>query len=296
VEIVVEIGTPEQNELIRLELRLFSEVVRRSELPLEIVLVVVPSDFDKKVNELQSTSTYRSIRGVGDLPIATLAKVMELPDGVAIVLSPLLFAECHDAQTRCFVYLHEIAHAVHKKTFPQLDEDYSSTGIYLGNIYRLFDEYSANRFAFGLIDGVFPSKGALWQAFIDDDIAGFVTIINDPKYYSTIKNEILAFRFHGDVTKFTERIHPSLSEVALSTAHLYSIFDHYPSTGAQADLVNSKFVNEKARGLIGYFKMKHEHDECNLNDGLDLIAEFMTNFGMRFEDTPQGMYTHVLDI
>ena len=47
---------------------------------------------------------------------------------------------------------------------------------------------------------------------------------------------------------------------------------------------------------MDFFKIKHQEQIYDIQDDLDLIIDFMTNFGMKFEDTPEGTYCHVLDI
>jgi antitoxin component HigA of HigAB toxin-antitoxin module len=61
-------------------------------------------------------------------------------------------------------------------------------------------------------------------------------------------------------------------------------------------LSKSKFLNGKTLKLLAFLKTKYEKKSFDLKDGVDLVADFMENFGMRFEDRPQQPYCHVLDI
>ena len=83
---------------------LFSSVVSRSDDIRNISKVIVPADFDAKINELQGTSNYESNRGV-----VALARNVNLGESDAIVLSPLLYTAYFDAQIRLYFSLHEIS-------------------------------------------------------------------------------------------------------------------------------------------------------------------------------------------
>ncbi len=133
---------------------------------------------------------------------------------------------------------------------------------------------------------------------VESNIDDFIRIINNGEYYEQIKKEIASFRIHdSDVTTFLENTHDSFSEVAMSIAHLYSYIDNYPDYQSKvADLRNSRFVNDKTYTLIDFFRKKYGEKSPELVEGLNLVKEFILNFGMRFEDTAQGLYCHVLDI
>jgi hypothetical protein len=72
---------------------------------------------------------------------------------------------------------------------------------------------------------------------------------------------------------------------------------YYPDRGFHSDSLKSPFLNEKTFALMDYFRLKHEKKEVGLIDGMDLIAEFMINFGVKFEPIDQRRYyCRVLDI
>jgi hypothetical protein len=292
LEIIVEIGTPENQEQIREELMLFSLVVLRSNNLINISKVIVPRDFDAKVNELQGTLDYKSNRG-----IVALARNVNLGDSDAIVLSPLLYTSAYcDEQVRLYLSLHEVAHTVNRKVFPQLSSNSGSERIYLENLYTLFDEYVADRFALALFDDVISTKTTHWNKFISDFALDFSSLINNSKYYTKIKNEIESFRQHGDSGLFLQRIHEDFHSVAISINHAFAISDHDSQILSSAVLLQSHFVNEKTIALMNFFRVKYQEQVNNINDGFDLIVEFMTNFGMKFKNIPEGTWCQVLDI
>ena len=46
--------------------------------------------------------------------------------------------------------------------------------------------------------------------------------------------------------------------------------------------------DRKAIALVGFFRTKYLQNSVDLLDGLDLIEQFMANFGMRFEFVLNG--------
>lgn len=47
---------------------------------------------------------------------------------------------------------------------------------------------------------------------------------------------------------------------------------------------------------MNFLNDKYQEQVYDINDGLDLIVEFMTNFGMKFKNVPEGTWCHVLEI
>lgn len=289
----VEVGTAEQRNIIEHELELIQTIVGAFQPPLNISQVIVPADFDQKVNELQNTNDYKHVRSV----VEALATVLEIDYGIAMIISPRIYTEEWDFQKRVFIYLHEIFHVVNKKRIPRAELESRSLSLYFENIYRLFDEYASDRQAHECVDELFPSKSDLMRCLIDSSIHGFIRIINDPQYYEQISKEIAYFRIYdSDVETFLKNIHDSFSNVAMSIVHLYSYIDSYADYQCKVDdLCNSRFVNNRTSALIDFFRKKYGENHPGLVEGLSLVKEFMLNFGMRFEDTEQGLYCHVLD-
>ncbi len=147
MKMIVEVGTAEQKTIIENELSLIEKIVCAFEPPLNISRVIVPVDFDQKVNELQKTDSYKSLRGM-----ETIAKILEVDGGVAIILSPSIYTLDWDTQKRLFIYLHEIYHTVNKKRISRPEIQSASSSLYFENLYRIFDEYAADRQALEMID------------------------------------------------------------------------------------------------------------------------------------------------
>jgi hypothetical protein len=292
MKIIIEVGTDEQKKQIASELRFVEKAIAAFEPPLNIIEVIVPADFDQRVNELQKTDYYKSVRGM-----VALAKMLELDDGVAIILSPSIYTMDWDTQKRLYVYLHEVFHVDNKRRIIKPQVLSPSSSLYYENLYRIYDEYAADRKTFELIDDLFPLKSDLMQSSINWNVDGFTQAINSSKYYEQISHEITSFRIHANVITFLQNTHDSVSEVTMSIAHLYAYIDNYPNyQNKVADLANSKFINNKTFALIEFFRKQYSDNSHELTNGLRVISEFMLNFGMGFEDIAQGLYCHVIDI
>jgi hypothetical protein len=294
LELIVEVGTAEQKELIKAELAVFEAGADYFQPPLNLSAVIVPADFDATVNHLQNTTSYTSIR----VHVA-LAKTIEIDDGLAIVLSPYLFTEDWDHQMRSIIYYHELIHVVNKRRFPQPITCSPTILQRFENLYLLFDEYDANRLAFELTDGLYPSKSDRFRAYIKAAFEGHLgSLLDDSIDFRNIKAEIAKFRLGFiDVGQFLENIKEHFDHAAKDVVYAFSYIDHYPEfEERESDLLKSKFVNKKTIVLIDFFRSKYDETDPDLLDGLDFMGEFMTNFGMSFKDIPQGQYCHVLDI
>jgi hypothetical protein len=293
LELVIEIGDPQQKKLIELEMHPVFGVARDLNPPLNLTKVILAADFDAKVNELQGTTNYKSSRD----DITASAKIVDINDGVAIVLSPMLFTEEEDSETRQFVYLHELMHAVNKRKFPPIPTDSYCMTTYLGNLHIFYDEYCADRIAYKIIDEIYPTRSPRMQAKIENELKHFTLLLNNPKYYDAIAREIRLFRRHMiNIDGFLAIITPFFDTVSLSIVHAWTIAEQYPEIDGQDELSKSKFLNGKTLKLLAFLKTKYEKKSFDLKDGVDLVADFMENFGMRFEDRPQQPYCHVLDI
>ena len=296
MDIRIEVGHQHQRKLIAEELGAIQEVAGAFNPPLAITCVVVPRDFDAKVNELQGTTSYTSARRRH----LALAKVLPLTDDAsAIVLSPLLYTEGWDAQMRMYIYLHEALHVANKQRFPELRTEPMRVGGQLSFMYGLFDEYDAIRTALRILDSLFPTKTDRFVAYVDMILDGHcAALLDDDGYYTGIKEQIALFRtFHLDIDTFLESIASHLDAGSKDIVYAYATIDHYPRfSEKEEELAKSKFVNGKTLALINFFRLRHDGGDTDLQDGLDLFMEFLTNFGVRPEERAEGTYWHVLDI
>lgn len=292
MDLIIEIGTSEQKKLISKEFSVLSIICAEIEPPLNIKKVIVPADFDSKVNEIQKTASYRSVRKEQ----LAVAKHLYIDGKSIIVISPELYTEPFDSQIRCFYYSHELMHAHNKRRFPELLKDSEIPSYYFLNLYYLFDEYFADRKAYAITDALFRNKSQRYSNHITACINGFInTLLGDSEHLSFIRDEIASFRKHGDVDFFLSRIGESFNTISMAIVHTHAQL-HHGTDSNKKYLTKSKFLNNKALILINFLKSKYEENSIDLFNGLKLIEDFLTNFGIKFECVPEGIYCHVEDI
>jgi len=294
MEIIIEIGTEEQKELIEKELEIIKTLSERFNPSPPLLCIIVPKDFDKKVNEIRGTNSYNSIREHHQAQ----AKIIETPKGIFLIISNLLYTEIHDNFTRLQLYLHEFMHVLNKERFVRLEEKSPSKSRYLENLYILFDEYYANRKAFDIIDSLSLQASPKYKRSNRTHLKYFIKpLINDSEHYDIIRNEIDKFRIHGLVDQFLKNTNSHFDEVSKAIVYSYSYIDHFPEFHRfKRFLLKSKFVNEKTINLINFYRKKFDGGSTDLSDGIELIAGFIENFGIRFEDCTEGLYCHVINI
>lgn len=295
MDIIVEIGTEEQKKLIRKELLSAIKIISRyfgSSPP--ITQIIVPEDFERKVNDILGKEHYKSQRG-GHLVIA---KNVPTEDGIILLFSKELYTESNDNQTRLKTYLHEFIHAFNNLRFPKISRYPIAANIYFENIYTFFDEYDANRKSFKITEKIYPQLSHCYKSNNALNLKKFIKIIcDDSLHLKKLRKEIVKFRSHNNVDLFLEHTMDLVDEVSKSIIYVYSYLDHnYKLKKSKASLENSYFINDKTIALIDFFRFKYEKEDNNLFDGRKRIEGFMTNFGFRFEDTPKGCNFHTLDI
>jgi len=266
-------------------------------LPLNISQILVPKDFQAKVRELTEEDDYKFQRGLEDAQVTVAAKIFEHKDGVVIVISPFLYLPIFDTMIRCFILTHEFTHIMNKSRFPKVPKGSFVLENYLGNLYTLFDEYVADRFSFRITERLFTPPTEAWKQHNNDGVLSYINPSSHPSYYAQIKSEIENFRNHGNVDLYWKSIHETMHVVSISTVHGFATYHQHDDEYKSLKIPSTPFVNEKTLMLMDYFKATYENSETDLSDGVDLMSNYLTNFGIKFEDRPgnQG-YIYVLDI
>jgi len=294
MEIIIEVGDEANQEFIKHEL-IFVEKIAES-LKLNVSRVIVPANFQAKVNEIQGRDDYKMQRGVENAQVTVAAKIIEDGDNVTIVLSPLIYLQPFDIMVRCFLMTHELIHLVNKGYFPEIPKGSFALENYLGNLYILFDEYTADRDAYSIIEGTFEPHTQAWELYNQDGVLGYLNPTSDPRYYGHIRSEIDSFRDHGNVDLYWKNIWETVHVVSISTVHGYAKYHEHFEKYKDLNIPRTNFINEKTLDLMDYFKRKYESQDDDLIDGIGIIEEYLTNFGVRFEDHLEGGWIEVLDI
>lgn len=292
MKIIVEIGTEEQKKLIEKELSVVNAISSHFEAPPKIAQIIVPTNFDDKVNESQGSNNYKSLRGH-----FAVAKNIFTNDGVCLIFSKHLFTNDHDNLTRLQIIFHEYVHAVNKDRFPAIETESASKKSYLMHLYALFDEYDANRKSFEVVGELFPDVSHRYKFNNNNHLKYFIKSLLDSNKTKKLREEISKFRLHADVNLFLGNIEPIFDELSMSIIYSFAYIDSKDKLKKVEPLLfKSDFINSKTEELICFYREKFNNGDPYLFDGVRLIEKFMKNFGIRLEDTSQGLYCHVLDI
>jgi hypothetical protein len=297
MEITIELDDEGIQQQIKNELDYFLIIAEAMELHLSISRILVPIDFQAKVRELTGDDDYKFQRGSDDGKITVAAKILEDKDGLVIVISPFLYLPIFDTMIRSFILTHEFAHILNKNRFPEIPKGSFVRENYLTNLYFFFDEYVADRFSFHLSERLFNPPTEAWKQFHNDGGLGYINPASHPSYYAQVKSEIEKFREHGDVNLYWKSIHEIMHVISVSTVHGFASYHQHYNEYKDLIIPNTPFVNEKTLALMDYFKTKYENKETDLSDGISLMSNYLTNFGIEFEDRPDNQgYIYVLDI
>jgi hypothetical protein len=294
VEIFIEIGDNEQQTQIEKELRLFEKAFTSIQIFQHLVLdsIFVPLNFEAKNNALENATTYQSNRNI----VVAMARVISKNGKSSIILSPNLFDEKYDAQTRFFILFHELAHVWNKSRFSKTGNIEGNTNdFYLHQINVLFDEYVADRISYSIIEDIFDPTGK-WADFIRQVIFGFLNEVLPSDQYEYIKAEINLFRTDNNINLFLSRTQETAESIMMLSVHAFSIFHQYPKIKDDVPLENLHFVNNDTFALMNYLNEKYQAESDDLEDGIEFIKNYMKFFGVVFEDRPLGTYCHVIDL
>jgi hypothetical protein len=297
MELVVEVGTNEQKELIRGELEPLLALIEKGVPELESARVIVPADFDEAVHRLEGRTAYRSARPIGEQQVLALAKALYDLDPPTILLSAYLYNEAFDTKVRAFVLVHEAIHMVKSKEFRKEPKEDKAGPIYLHSLGVFVDEYYADRGAYEVIESISHTESSYWQQYLANSRDSFIDILADSTIKQKLREAITKFRlFMTDVPKFMDEIKPVADSVFISLAHTCALFDQYPPESRWDALRDSPFFTEAFRELLEFVRDCYKRRSDDLSGGVELIARYMECFGFRLEDTEESLYCHVLDI
>ena len=113
---------------------------------------------------------------------------------------------------------------------------------------------------------------------------------------NSLKLEINNFKEHGKIDLFMGNAWKIIETVLTASIHAFSLYHKHLKDGKEIEISTSKFVNERTFRLMNYFSECFENQVLLLAEGIPLIVEYLQNFGILFEDRPEGGYIYVVDI
>lgn len=297
IKIDIEIGDENLQSLIKDELENIILIAEALKIDSDISQIIIPEDFQAKVIEITKDKEFKLQKGVKDSNITVMAKVLPSPNGVIILFASLNYLPVFDTMTRSFMLTHELVHVLNKKKFPEIPKNSRRLETYLSNLYQLFDEYTADRLSYEITERIFKKPTEIWEQFRENKFLDYIDSERHPTYYENIKLEIEKFKKHRDVDLHWNNIHEYMNVISHSTVHGFASYHQYPDENAGVLIPTTPFVNQSTHKLMDYFRNKFETNDTDLNDGIELITDYIENFGVAFENQPESkLWINVFDI
>jgi hypothetical protein len=288
VDIQVEIGTPEQQEVIKAELQMVLSWMGDEFIDsIDLHQIIIPVDFDALVNRLLNITWYTS-----DRIQRCIGKVIESEGKNYILMSYIMYTDFMTFGKRCHFIMHELHHLVNRKQFTIPEFAGTSTSRYTNLISIMFDEYNANLRANDLMLKICDYE--LFGDFKEQLIAeynGFLSSIKgENHYYIEIKKAYEDLHQDGDVQKMLRDIYIFIDAAIKDLAYCYSIADVFNAVKEDFQQQESVFLNSDTENLFNLFrKWTASHEEIDFEEGLDAAESFMaTCFGIAFYEGPKG--------
>jgi len=295
MNIIIEIGDKENQKKIRDEITLFLQIADYLEPPIKLDQVYIPSDLEKTVNNLNSSTSFKTKRGVDNGSVQVLGKIVDSKLGTTILIAPDLYHPNFDTKIRCFIFCHELIHLHNRNLFPDIHSDSFTRNSYLGNMYGLFDEYIADRTSFKITESLFPDSQS-WNKFNRNSFEYYLAPVTNIDIYKRIKREISEFRYHANINLFWKNVNNDIDIITKCTTHAFARFHHYPENYSDFSFQESRFLNKDTFSMMDFLKESYEEGNYDIRNGIEIISQYLTNFGVKFEDKSEGGYIWVLDI
>jgi len=293
MEIIIEIEDESQRSQIETELKLFGSLFTKIFPNLYVTSMVVPLDFSAQVNILLGTTNYIDKRGY----VTALARYVERDGNYSIVFSPKLFEKYDDTRTRFFLYFHELTHVWNGKCLSKIDEN-GKNSYYLHQLDVMYDEYVADRTSY-LITDALADEGSLfvttdkWVKYIYQVISDFGNLVFTSEQRDFIQSEVDLYRSHGDISLFSKRTRYVQSSIMIFSVHAFATFHHYPQIAKEIPFNDWYFVNKNTIALMDYLEEKYSSNATELDDGIELIRNYIKNFGI---DRLDGEHFYAVDL
>ncbi len=300
MDIFVELDNAAERKEIVNELGILGEASQHFRTAFTVQRIVVPDDFDAKVNELQGSANYRSTPGM-----EPVSRTIPTREGYVLLFHPMLYtSSAYDNHVRYAIYWHEFTLLVNRSRFPVLlRHKLDRFANYFVNLYQLYDHYCAARRSFEFRDAILSSVlkeqlSSTARTDLERSLAGSLALLrNKAEYYDWIRFQIMEFREHGNVNDFLEQVRDKITRLSFSLIYAYATMDHYADLRHHESLIaDAPMLNGNTRAFLEYLRLKYQEDAVDLTDGIDLMEALWANFGVRFVDGERLMECEVLDI
>lgn len=296
IEIDLSTDSAELLEIIKGELNALKKIVDNIEIKVKLDKIILTDDLEHRVNEFYGSDSFQAKRNTGKNDLHVISKYCKNDKFGALFITSSVY-NYPDMRVRFYFYLHEIMHTINEKMIVEPPKENSTKDSYFFTLYWLYNEYSADRSAFMIIDEVFENSDSKWKLFLISQFDGYIDILVDDKNYEFFKAEITKFRI-GQITinEFINATRQRSTDLSATIIHALAILHQYPELDYTHNISESRFINQKTNVLIEFIRQKYECSVTDLTDGLEIVTQYLTNFGFRFEELESGPYCHIVDI
>lgn len=280
--ITVEVGTPEEQQIISNELMIIGSLAERFDPPLQLAEIVVPNDFDAAVNRMQGTSDYSSERAQ-----LVIAKTIPTATGVSFVFSPFIYTELFDFNIRLLTFTHELLHASNHTISPQPTFHPQSKNVLAANLYILVDEYLANVISLESTAECLQGDTQKYNEHINAFFKGHRdAVVNSRTRLDDLNNIITSLREHDDRMSFLVAWRDIFDELAKSLVYAVAYVDSSESFHVyEEEILRSPLATKSAVTLMQYIRQVGSLKNLDYEGTLPLIHDFIADFGISFDYT-----------
>jgi hypothetical protein len=300
LELDVEIGTPRQKQDIEEEFHfLYAYFAGRQTLPRKRLCVYFPSDFKSKVRELTNSANYKDLRSE-NLELA-VAKTTYGTTVDSLVISPALFTETQDTDTRAHFYFHELTHiCLGCSSEPPIPVSEKGELSSVANL--LYAEYLSDRNAFDVVQSLSEEiSDRLLRLYVCSMNRFFANVSQDACYQKRLCDLIRDFKYHQiSFDEFIERFFPIARSFLVGASHLlaYLAFDLPQIKQEQQVIARAILTIDLLDDSMGSLDdMLRWHYGKSLHHVMDhyysVLGDIYAKMGISMEDRPEGLYIAV---
>jgi len=200
---------------------------------------------------------------------------------------------------RCNFIFHEIYHLVNRKYFVIPEQVGTASSRYLNTLAIMYDEYSANRFALGIL-GEFAKYELIGDVKnnVTAEYKDFLSSLQDEKrYHLALKKEYAQWHDQGDTIKMLSNAFLFIDAAIKDIIYCYAFADSFHFINEDFAMQKSVFFNNDTEFVFKFLRKWYEREEADIEfeKGLEAIKSFMrTCFGIYFTDDEAGERFHLV--
>ncbi len=143
---------------------------------------------------------------------------------------------------------------------------------------------------------VFNKNSERFLNFIKETSTNYINnLLRKNFYYKEIKKNILKFKFWLlTIEELLNLIQPYIRITSLYLSYFFSYYDSCRDlVSIPKDLKKCTFYREESMEIIHYFREKYQNNDFGLQNGVKLMENYLSTFGLKIQNTTEGLYVQV---